>query len=71
MGTQINLTADGLRLHNYSGDSAFQITTLYNNMSNSAVDIRGPDELYALQYLVNRAIRKLELAGAETILGRM
>lgn len=61
--SHINLTAGSLRLQNYLGSDTFQLTIQYNEVSAKAIDVRGVDGLYDLQYLVNRAVQKLELDG--------
>ncbi len=58
----INLTAGSMRLRNYDRSDTFTLSVEYNGSVTKGVDIRGVDDLYALQYLVNRAIRKLELS---------
>lgn len=59
----INLTAGSMRLQNFSGSDTFQLSAEYNSAVTKEMDVRGVDELYALQYLVNRAVQKLEQMG--------
>ncbi len=62
--SEINLAAGSMRLRNYDrGSDTFTLSVEYSSSVNKAVDVRGVDELYALQYLVNRAVQKLELFG--------
>ena len=58
----INLTAGSMRLQNFYESDTFRLSVQYNDVVSKVVEIRGVDELYALQYLVNRAVKKLELS---------
>ena len=57
---EINLTAGSLRLQDFSGSDTFWLSVQYNDAVSERIEVRGMDNLYALQYLVNRAVRKLE-----------
>ncbi len=57
---EIDLTAGSMHFQSYSGMITFGLTVKYNDAVSVRVQLRGEDELYALQYLVDRAIKKLE-----------
>ncbi len=57
---RIDLTAGSLRLHNFEESDTFQLLVRYNHAVTKEIEIRGEDEIYALHYLVSRAIHKLE-----------
>lgn len=56
----IDLTAGSLQLSNYGDSDTFHLSVRYNDAVSKDIEIRGIDNLYALQYLVNRAIQKLK-----------
>ncbi len=58
--SEIKLSAGTLELLNCSCSDTFFLSVRYNTTVSNSIDIRGIDNLYALQYLVNRAIQKLE-----------
>lgn len=57
--SRINLTAGALRLKSYDHSDTFLLSVEYNRSVIVTTEIRGVDNLYALQHLVNRAIQKL------------
>lgn len=56
----INLSAGNITLKKSNGTDWVELEIAYNSSSKVAMTIKGEDELYALQYLVNRAVNKIE-----------
>ena len=58
MTERVDLTCGSLRLT--GRDSYYTLYCEYNQSETGSILIRGEDDLYALQFLINRAISKLE-----------
>ena len=56
----IDLTAGFMRLNNNAFSNTFVLAVRYNDAITERIEIRGKDELYALQYLINRTLQKLD-----------
>lgn len=58
--SHVDLRAGSMTLKKVHGSDTYDLTVRYNAATKTSVEIRGEDELYALQYLVNRAVMKME-----------
>ena len=58
--SDITLTAGSFRLKKYNTSDTFVLSAQYNNVVTKELEIRGVDNLHALQYLVKRALQKIQ-----------